>query len=221
MSLVELKKLFQIAHKHNVLIYTALHSSFAMDIEWYLHNQERLEANYRVDKIKCIESEFYDPYMDNGEIIKDRVSLCGSYIDSGVNILSVCNRLISLKGFVTVKHFISTDKNGVTYSSDTIYADNKIQIIMHTGWNKQLNQKQTILSFIDTEDQILLDHSNQCVKLLCEGEEKILYHETKGERLTNQYINVFQDFLKMKNLCIHETSVMRVHELLLENNWKR
>lgn len=216
-SLKELEDLFKIAHENDVIFYTSFHSSFAMDIEWYLSNQEQLKPCYRLDNIKQLECGFYDPYMEDGKIFEDRVSLCGSYIDSGVNILSVCNRFTSLENFITETHETRRDENNVVYSSDTTYVDGNKRIIMHTGWNKGLNQKRTLLSFQDTNSHILLDHSNQCVKLLIDGKEEILYQETERERLVNHYINVFKNFLKIEDLKSHENNVMKIHSLLLQN----
>lgn len=216
-SLSELKELFILAHQHNVVFYVAFHSSFAMDIEWYLSNQENLDSLYRLENISQIECGFYDPYMEDGKIFEDRISLCGSYIDSGVNILSVCDRFTTLETFVTVKHETSCDANAVVYSSNTIYTNHSQKIIMHTGWDKLLNQKRTLLSFNDTYDKILLDHSNQCVKLFSNDSERLLYQETRHERLVNHYINVFKNYLVLNDLSIHEKSVMKTHELLLNN----
>lgn len=216
-SLEELDTLFELANDYNVKFYVAFHSSFAVDIEWYLANQNLLNPSYRLENIQQIESGFYDPYTQNGNLIEDRIALCGSYIDSGVNILSVCNRLVSLDNFTTQFHTVKQDINNVVYSSQTTYSNDIQTIVMHTGWDKGLNQKRTLLTFKNTDHTLLLDHTAQKVILSSDGKESILFEEDNTERLVNHYIGVFNNFMHLNNFAIHEINVKKIHELLLEN----
>jgi len=217
LSLPEVEHLFTLAKIHHVMFYVAFHSSFAIDIEWYLANQATLEPCYRTKNIQKIDSAFSDPYMENGKIYSDRTSLCGSYVDSGINILSVWNRIVPLTNFQVTQHKVKKDASDIVYSSNTTYMDAKRELIMRTNWDLHLNQKRTVLSFKDTPDKLLLDHSNQKVSIISGTEEHILYQETTNERLVNQYIGVFNDFLNTTNIENHKKNVLKTHELLLSN----
>lgn len=112
----ELDILYNYAEKHYLLLHIAYHASFARDLEWYLANRARLI----MEKIRMIECSFYDPYMENGMILPRKIPLGGCFIDSGVNALSVCARLLDLSDFTLVdKNEKQTESNPrITYHAD-------------------------------------------------------------------------------------------------------
>lgn len=201
LSMNELEQLYQTAKEQHVLLHIAYHAAFAVDLKWYLTHAWELADRYRLGSLKTVECRFFDPYMEkHGMILPQKRPLCGSLIDSGVNILSVCDRLVNLSDFQLTKREEEKDtptEKGVsplTYASRSEYTDGTCTIIMHTGWNRGLNQKTTLLSFTQSHCQILLDHSNQCAVLLDGTHREILFSDNSSKRLVRHYTGVFEDF---------------------------
>lgn len=210
----QMNELYAIAENNHSLLHIAFHAAFAKDINWFLlHKNEIIPFPYR--KITC---EFFDPYMINGIIQDERISLGGCYIDSGVNALSVCDRLVSLSSFILVSHdeLKQETQNSTVYHSNCVFQSNECNILIKTAWDKGINKKHTILEFKDTSDIIDLDHSEQSVKLFSSGNQRILYQHNKAERLLTHYCGVFQDYYNtVQDGKTNQGSAIEIHRLLL------
>ncbi len=224
---LDYKRIKYLCDKKNSLsgfMYTAFHASFAEDLLWYLSNKEEVMHRYGFERLKKIRCQFFDPYMRDGEIDSSKVSLEGSYIDSGVNALSVCDKLVDLQNYSRIIHNDSTDKNGVVYESESIYKSKdkllpEIEIV--TSWNKNLNQKTTELYFDSLDNPLVLDHSNQCVRKFGEQtndmENSVIFKKAEKERLHAHYFGVFEDFIEACLLRKDNSDVsQKIHRLLLE-----
>ncbi len=210
----ELDILYDYAEKHHLLLHIAYHASFAKDLEWYLANRSELKQ----ERIRTIECGFYDPYMESDMIIPGKVPLGGCYIDSGVNALSVCARLLDLSDFtLESKNEKRTESQPrVTYHADYCYGNGSQTIIIHTGWDLGINQKTTVLSFTDSETSILLDHSNQSVFSVDSEKSEILYGYNETERLLTHYLGVFRDYFDAHSkFTPNRVQSLKIHELLL------
>ncbi len=197
-NLDDLKELYSASKEAGVLFCVVYHAADSIDIEWYLDNQDKLPAELRLDNAKEIESGFFDPYMIDGELIKDRCSLAGSFIDSGVNILSVLARLVKLENYSLVS-FDSKEQDGVTYSSVSKYTDGRCLCTINTSWAKGINQKTTLMKFYDTDKELLLDHSNQSVVIIDGDDREVVFCDNTKARMHNQYINVYSNYEKQFN----------------------
>ena len=69
----------------------ALHAAFGVEVEWFFGNYHEAD----VAKLTSFAAEFYDPYFSDGRVEQCATSLGGSWMDSGINALSVICRLIS------------------------------------------------------------------------------------------------------------------------------
>ena len=139
--------------------------------------------------------------------------------DSGVNILSVCSRFVSIENLALHSHAVHKTNGGVVYASETVYVGDGVRLVMHTGWDKEINHKSTLLYFCGTDNRIFLDHTGQTVWCVtADGQRHLMYRENLTERLVNQYVRVFQDFhqaLLHRAETVHRKQVMTVHALLL------
>lgn len=220
LSLTELTELYQLAGKMGVVFQVAFHASFGADVDWYLERLGDCDPAYGKKDIQSITCRFYDPYMPKGEILEDRKALGGSYIDSGVNILSVCSRLIPPETLALQSHEVKTAPDGVVYASETVLRSDKTTLTMYTGWDKGQNHKSTQLRFYTSENTLVLDHTDQSVRLITpDGGEAVLYRQTRGERMVNQYVRVFEEFfraVRTRATEAYEKQAMAVHRLLLE-----
>lgn len=219
LQVAEIEELFALAEEMGRVLWIGFHSSYGVDIDWYLEGLAQTDPVYCLDHIREIECGFYDPYWSDGALLADRIPLGGSYIDSGVNILSVCNRLLPAGDMTLQSHKAQKTEEGVVYASETVYAGKQVRLIMRTGWDLGINQKRTKLRFAGTDTVLLLDHTDQAVwQIAPNGEKKLLFRQTHGKRMVNQYIRVFQVYagaLKDRQTAHHRQSVLDIHAQLL------
>lgn len=214
----ELERLYAHAKKCEVLLHIAYHASFAMDLKWFVKNQKRILQEYGLGRITSIKCGFFDPYMMGREILPGKELLGGSFMDSGVNALSIIARLIDIQDMKEVSH--TEQKSTTVYASTTTYQVPGTDILVETGWNLGENEKTTLLGFSDSEDTILLDHSNQRVMYIKKYnilEE--LYREDHITRLVTHYFGVFREYAKiLENGLINKEISLKIHELLMEHS---
>lgn len=209
-----LEHLYQVANYNHRILQIAYHASFGCDIEWYLKQKKDNPAWEMAEKISEIRMGFFDPYIKNGILDSQKIHLGGSYIDSGVNELSVLDRLVDLSECHVISHKTERIQNCVS-ASETILKCGEINVILETGWNRELNQKNCFLKCADGQGEIVLDHSNQRVIVVRNGQEKIMYSNQSLPRLVQQYIAVFRAFEKALDCQIdNRESSRRIHRLL-------
>lgn len=220
--------LFSLKNESDSLLYSAFHAAFAEDLIWFINNAENLKNKYSLSQLNRIVCFFSDPYTGNNNIISGKSLLGGSYLDSGVNALSVCGKIVDLHSYSL--ETMSADKNdyGTVISSNTLFRSN-VQgmpiIEINTNWNLGINKKQTLLQYENA--CILLDHSNQSVLVSQSASNysslsnntdenwELLYSFTSLERLHAQYCRVFEDYINCYHLhCDNEAFSKEVHRLL-------
>lgn len=215
LSLEELETLYAISQAENRILHIAYHASFAVDLLWFLRNQREIERKYSLGNYSKISCYFYDPYIINGKLIESRKILGGSLIDSGVNALSVCNQLATLSNAIRIQHE-TKEMQSTIISSLSRYQVDSLEIEIHTGWDQNLNQKKTLLTYQDGSS-ILMEHTQQIVELVQNNQTIVLFPKASVDRLTAQYRNVFEDFYNVyQNRCENRTDSLNIHKLLLE-----
>ncbi len=197
-NLNELNKLKKIVNKDNY--YNSLHFAYGVEIDYYM--------KYRSELPKKIKAYISDPYVKDGHIIEQSLGLCGSYLDEVINPLSAITRLFGYN-----VEFISNEKKCYDgdlfdYYSRSNFKVNDIDAEIEVLWDEEKSQKYIDLYY---ENKIIrLDSMNQKVINLTSGE--ILF-EGSGDRMTNHYIGVFNDYLENgSNLDIS----IKLHEELLK-----
>lgn len=215
-QLSQLEELYCIANEKQCLLHIAYHAAYASDLEWYLEHRE-VFGNIR--KIVC---RFFDPYMtEKGTIFEEKTSLCGSFLDSAVNELSVCSRitdLTRLSKVFSVEQRIHEEDPYSVYASETRYVSNLLEVQLITGWNRGINHKETILYLKNSENYIRLDHSKKMVFLGKNGKEIKLWGSEEEERLVAQYMRVFREFQHAKEYQKDNRDIsVEIHKLLFEN----
>ena len=214
-----LQSLFTLAEEAGVTFQVAFHASFGLDIQWYLAHLAHSDSPYRLENIRSLTCRFFDPYMPQGTVLEDRKGLGGSYIDSGVNALSVCARLTTLTGLRVSTHTVKQTADGVVYASETSFRSETAAITVSTGWDRGLNHKSTTLCFAGTDTALLLDHTAQAVYLAPpEGPRQLLYREDASPRMVNQYVGVFRSFAEgigSGPSPAHRSDASAIHRALL------
>jgi len=221
----QFKELIKIAGDKELCFVCSLHAAFDKTIDWTLNkdNIDFLHDSFgwtnEITKIKC---EFFDPYIyDRSTIQKNRfVSLHDSWLDSGINALSVVGRFVN-----PVK--ISYIKSNFKMCSEPIFKDRIVdaeveysfnkngRIDIYTSWTKNRNNKVTILT--DQKNiEMKLDHTAQRISLK-KNNNNYDIKEFDRNRLINQYIKLYEDFyIHLKKGTNNQVYALKLHELLFE-----
>ncbi len=220
-ELLELKRLAS-ENKTNLTI--AYHASFAKELLWFISNHENIITN-DLGPITGIQCMFYDPYMSGDGLRENAESLQGSWIDSGINALSVIDKLIDIEHVHIVDSRLTrlsaipfTEIQGTVDFTFPIKNTGRVgRGQIDTNWTLNKNYKQTKLFFDGTDEMIILDHTKQqvLIKYRNQREEVIKDFSHQNERLVHHYLGVFNDYydkLKYKRDNIKKS--IHLHELL-------
>lgn len=200
-NLKELNALTKISQRKNLLFVVAFHAAFAKDLLWFLEFKNR--QSEKLGPLTGFRCAFYDPYVKNGTVLPEAYSLNGSWFDSGINALSVIGRLIDIDS-LKIEEIIVTKLPQYNYAiQETVHfvfpLKDSLKIgrgSIDTNWVNNLNYKATHLYFGYSQNEFILQHSQQ----------KVLWVNKKGKvttiadcsenrlRLVNHYIGVFKDF---------------------------
>jgi D-galactose 1-dehydrogenase len=198
----------------------ALHAAFGLEVEWLC---DRLEKD-AIDRhsILRITSGFYDPYFSDGVLLDHARSLSGSWLDSGINALSVIDRLLDGK-----KLSLTDSRMTRVTACDCSEVQGSVEFcfpstagiatgLIDTNWTIGRNSKKTSLHMVDGKTTVIADHSAQCVYVNDNRGTRTLYQCDNGRaRLTNHYIGVFTDLLRQirEDRDNFETSIA-LHDLV-------
>jgi len=200
----------------------ALHAAFGLELEWYCEhrNQDRID----VDDMSSFTAAFYDPYFENGQLMRRDTTSWGSWMDSGINALSVICRLINPDSLEIRNSLMKRDEE-----TDCLQLEGHVEFgfagpnshgtgVIDTSWTTGRDKKVTVLSFQDGDRELVLDHSEQQV-ILREGERSQLLFSCSNDlpRLTNHYIGAFRDLaLQMETGTDNFEYGKKLHRLVLE-----
>lgn len=220
-DLDEFRELIDISEEKNNNFLVAFHAAFAKDLLWFLKEYKN-NLKKELGVITGFSCNFYDPYIRNGKLLEHSEKLGGSWIDSGINALSVIGRLID---GLKIEDSILTQlpqyncreiQGTVNFTFKT--EDNNIgRGTIDTNWALDLDCKITRLFFYNSNKKVILHHSKQKVILEAYENKKVLkdFSGTR-ERLVNHYIGVFEDFYKsMNNDDNNLEYAWNLHRLLL------
>ena len=205
----------------------ALHAAFGVEVEWFCGEQNRHKVD--VAELSSFLAEFHDPYYDNGELQPRASSLGGSWMDSGINALSVICRLLSPDDLIICDSQMTRVKeSGCTEVEGTVdFRFSRPRVhgtgVIETSWTTGRNQKLTTLGFESDDRKIILDHSAQQVILREQERDQLLFSCDSGlPRLTNHYVGAFEDLALQMNAGIDNFSYcQKLHRLLYQaENWK-
>lgn len=196
----------------------ALHAAHAVDVEWLLNAPQGTLPHG--SPMRAVKAGFYDPYFENGTLQERAESLGGSWLDSGINALSVICQFIPLDE-LTIQDSRMTRVAGVRCSEVQGTVDFSFGAgeaagagTIDTNWTLGRNQKHTVLAWDDR--RIVMDHSAQTVTLQQGGQTKTLFScENRLPRLTNHYVGVFADLARQMTAGLDNFDhCRRLHELL-------
>jgi len=199
-NLDELHKLARRARTGGIFFHTALHAAFARDLLWWLENRKQLA--HRFGPVERFHMGFYDPYIErDGSIKAGAEGLGGSWYDSGINALSVLERIAD-PGSMQVRraHMFSSPRIACKQIKGSAQLECRVDGSscageIDTNWTLGLNRKITVLGY--ARATVILDHSGQKVIVRGgKGRPKAVSLQNGRSRLTNQYVGVFGDLVQ-------------------------
>lgn len=176
----------------------ALHAAHGVEVDWFCNSVGGTVPRFQ--RLVSFESRFYDPYVDDGHLSSSALSLGGSWIDSGINALSVICRLIEPECLQITDSRMTRRadmpcrelQGTVDFRIDQRDGDGAGSI--DTDWTLGRDSKATAVRFAGDDGQYLLDHSAQRVLRMHGERAEALFACRNGRpRLTNHYIGVLAD----------------------------
>lgn len=133
-------------------LFTAHHFAFSPEVEW----AARLVGDHpEWGPVTGVTSAFYDPYVLRGQQAFD--SYVSSWMDSGVNQLSVLARLVDLTALASGKE---TDGGASSWHTVAYTSRGRTgEARLLSGWLTGASSKKTVLSFADSGVDVWMDHT--------------------------------------------------------------
>lgn len=224
-SLVELDSLERLEAEQGRHVHYALHAASAFEVDALVAHMA--EQGDRYGPITAFTSRFYDPYIDSqGSLLPHAHSLDDCWSDSGVNALSVLDRLLPLEALRPAFGRQSGEQRlptgvlsaSVGFHFPVLSEDGAGFGLIDTAWDQGLNYKATTLYFGDTGWRIEANHSEQTLTLWDPHGQATVLCQFQGERLLNHYLGLFADYKNRvnANLSMNADAAHRVHAKLFE-----
>lgn len=206
-------------------IYYAFHAASAFEVDALVAHLA--EQGDRYGPLTAFHSRFYDPYIDaEGSLVPHAQSLDDCWSDSGVNALSVLDRLLPLEILSPAFRRQSREQgslSGVLSSSVGFHfpvmgQDGAGFGLIDTAWDQGLNYKATTLCFGHSGWWLQADHSAQTGTAWGPRGETIEVACFDGDRLLNHYLGLFAEY-RDRVRCgaeMNGAAARRVHEQLFE-----
>jgi len=205
----------------------ALHAAYGVEVEWF--HSELMSGGLDLNRLDAFCSQFYDPYFENGILRKGALSLGGSWMDSGVNALSVICKFIDPKNLViSDSRMMRTRESQCFELRGTVDFDVSDPFLhgrgsIDTNWTIGLDTKTTSFEISESSRKLILEHSAQAVILSDRGHEQVLFScENNLPRLTNHYIGVLEDLAQqVRSGKDNMAYCQELHEILYQaEDWQ-
>lgn len=199
-NLNDLQFLNNLANENNLIFEVMYH---------WQNGSEVIKFNelYDKEKISEIHTTVLDPYSsDEINIDEAKVKLLGTWIDSGVNILSMIKMWLPFKTFDINSIFVrKCEKTNlpINVSVNLLIDNTKVSITI--DWTKHQNVKESYLIYDNRK--IKIDHSNQCI---IDNENIIKVDDMV--RLRRHYYNYFKNYNENND----DESTYLIHKFLFE-----
>lgn len=219
----ELSDLYARARSSGRLLVVAFHAAFAGDVRWIVEALETGGLDYH-GGLDFARMSFFDPYLTPTGINPAHRALGGSWIDSGINALSVLGSIVTHVTLVEARVTVLPQVSELDVASvvDLAITDRNTGrrggASIETNWALGINRKTTSLRFVDGTD-VLLDHSGQrVVERSSDGSQRTLADFSRAApRLVTHYVGVFRDFVKrLRQRDDNEEFTRVTHRLLFE-----
>lgn len=190
-SLTEFNELTTLSLQHGALLQSALHMAHGSETEWAA---EYVLQHRELGSVVRFHSHFRDPLCVNGVLHPRGPSVLGSWMDSGINALSVLARFMDMEKLELVAaDFISDPKQPVQDVGSLIhFRGQQTRGSITTDWTQQTNLKITVLEFAN-DTTLELNHTLETVTW--NSDPATTRKCSRGPiRLVDHYMQVFRHF---------------------------
>lgn len=189
----------------------AYHMSFSPEVTW---GRDVVRARAaEIGGLVSAEIFFADPYYDQFE--QAQAALGNSWIDSGINALSILSRFADLKerGFLRQ---LSEDRESVFEARIACDAgDHAIDSLLVTSWHVTDAAKTTRLRY-ESGAELLMDHTAVSAYLVMNGQLRDWTGSDRGiPRRERHYRALYQEWLTEGSPAFSIEESLHLHELLL------
>ncbi len=205
----QLEELLEMAQQTGLLLQTALHMARGAETDWALTQLSDLGP---LTHFAC---HFHDPLCVDGQLDPRAPSVLGSWLDSGINALSVVARFVDMPALaVTRASFVEEPRFPVQdIGSRVEFQGEGVSGLVVTDWTQPSRQKTTTLRFTNGQE-IVLDHSAETATLSGAAPR---HCQRQPVRLVDHYIGVFTDFaLALTTGLSNAQRSLHLHQLLLD-----
>lgn len=197
---------------HEMDIAVVYHAAHAPEVLWASVQAEQWSSAFGA--VVSYEASFADPYSDMDREQRDSV-YGNSWLDSGINALSVALRFLRLESIRSVSSIVNMVS---TYEADVIFqsGNQEGRGIIHTTWDVDEAAKRSEFSF-KSGAKLTLDH--QGVRgMLLQGDEVLDSFAYKGDqpRLALHYLNAFKSIFVDRTGYYNTEDDLLLHRLLLD-----
>lgn len=201
-NLEDLVYLMDLAQSKNLIFEVMYH---------WQNGSEVIKFNELYDKTKITKicTQVLDPYSSDGIQIDDmKVKLLGTWIDSGVNILSMIKMWLPFNELKIVKLTTTKcKKTQLPISIDIQLIIDGIDVNINIDWTKHQNKKESYVIYEDRK--VIIDHSNQTI---IDKEQNKIIELNDMIRLRRHYYNYFTNYKEITN----SNMTYLIHKILFE-----
>jgi predicted dehydrogenase len=187
----------------------AYHTSVAPEVTW---GQQALSAR-QPGALLAAESFFADPYYDDFE--RASATLGNSWLDSGINALSVLARFAAIVGRESLRR-IGTERQSVFEARLSCNRDGPpADALLVTSWHAADPAKTTRLRYA-SGIELLMDHTAVAAYLLRDGRIEAAFGADRSiPRRDRHYRALYQRWLAQGRPTLPPETSLHLHELLL------
>jgi predicted dehydrogenase len=208
-NLNKVKQLFA-AIPTGITLQVMYHAAYAPEVLWAVQKLPVWLDDY--GEIVSYNANFTDALRDQPERAK---SLISSWLDSGINALSIAHRLVQLEA---VHNISQPDANeyvaSLRFRSGQLVGEGAVR----TSWNVKEPAKKTEVQF-KSGVQLMIDHQSAEAWIERIDGEKIQAFIYKGKkpRLVAHYIALYENLLEGEDKVFDVAANIKLHELLFSN----
>jgi len=190
----------------------AYHMSFSPEVTWAMEL-----ARARADSLGplvAIELLFSDPYKDSWESARSKY--CNSWIDSGINALSIANRFVELLERTSLRQLGEDESESVFEAHLTCRKDGEaVPALLLTNWHVMDAARTTRIRYA-FDAELVMDHTAVAGYLLQNGAVSAVFgSDRRIPRRERHYRALYQHWLvEGRSILSTETSLL-LHELVL------
>lgn len=203
LSQPHLEALYQLASDHGVRVDVLLHWEYGDEVKALETYKEELTD------IRKVQISIKDPNLEKSKTIKkEKRSYDGTWLDSGINALSMIYVLLPsahIEHKSSKFHYDSLMER--SYHSTHQFKTCKAKVKVDIAWTKRTNYKVT--KVWTNKRVFVIDHTKE--RILRNG--KIVYRSNSTDRMQTHYTNMFA---MLGNLKSNDSMVKRMHQLFFQ-----